>query len=425
MPGHRPAGWRDNWRRLIRRPGWPVRYFAAHPSYLQLWLFTVGAGVLSSAARIDIVVHLTGPAPLGMTPAHFVLLEGIAACALAPLAGSLIDRTSPLTCLRIVEGGQVAALLAFVANPGLPALIVLVPVLGGLNILYQAARDAALLDTVPRDAVARASGLDQAAAAIALMVGPAIGTLLAATQALRTGLAILAGLHLLLLLLVSRMRSVENSERRNPDAAWAPFVAWRSLDRTAALLLVVFAAGATIGALWLAVAPGIITHSIGASGVWLGPQAMLAGVACILGGLVAPRYIERYGPVGVMIALALVESVAMAAYSLSSTLTASNIAIALLGLFVGGSVAAFYTYFQNAVDLSARGRLFALIRQVDAATVLLAGLLAALLAEMPGWLLLLFVSLVYAGCTIAVALLSYGRFCKTAAIPDAMTRTGS
>ncbi|MBR1031480.1 MFS transporter [Bradyrhizobium liaoningense] len=422
MSGTDP-GWHEDWRRFVRRLGWPIQYFSAHPSYLQLWLFMVGAGVLCSAARIAIVVHLVGPAPLGMTTAYFVLLEGVAACVFAPLSGSLIDRTSPLTCLRIVEAAQIVALLAFVAVPGLPALIVLVPVLGGLSILYQAARDAALLDTVPREAVARASGLDQAAAAIALMAGPAIGTLLAASQDLRTGLAILAGLHLLLLLLVCRIRTMENPERRSPDAAWVPFAAWRSLDRVAVLLLVVFAAGATIGALWLAVAPAIITHSVGASGVWLGPQAMLAGVACILGGLIAPVFIERYGPVGVMMAMALAESAAAAVYSLSPTLATSNMAIALLGFFAGGCGAAFYARFQNAVELSARGRVFALIRQIDAATVLLAGALAALCVGLPGWLLLLSVALVYAGCTITVALRSFDRSAM-AASADVVTRTG-
>jgi predicted MFS family arabinose efflux permease len=310
-----------------------------------------------------------------------------------------------------VEAGQVVALLAFVVNPGLPALIILVPVLGGLGILYQAARDAALLDTVPREAVARASGLDQAAAAIALMVGPAIGALLTASQGLRTGLAVLAALHLLLLLLVCRIRPMDNSGRRSPDASSPSFMALR-LDGTAALLLLVFFAGATMGALWLAVAPAIIVHSIGASSIWLGPQTMLAGVACILGGLITPVFIERYGCVGVMMVMALAESAAAAAYSLSFTLAASNMAIMLLGFFAGGCGAAFYAYFQNAVALPARGRVFALIRQLDAATVLFAGALAALFAGLPGWLLLLAVALVYAGCTIAVALLSFSRSAK-------------
>lgn len=425
MPVHRPAGLREDWRRLIRRSGWPVQYFSAHPSYLQLWLFTVGAGVLSSAARITIVVHLAGTTSLGMTPAHFVLLEGIAACVLAPLAGSLIDRTSALTCLRFVEGGQIFALFLFVARPGLPALALLVPVLGGLSILHQAARDAALLDTVPREAVARASGLDQTAAAIALLAGPAIGALLAAGHGLRMGLAVLAGLHLLLLLLVCKIRPMENSGPRSPDAAWLSSVAWRSLDRIGAMLLMVFFAGATIGALWLAVAPAIITHAVGASIGWLGPQAMLAGAACVVGGLVAPAFIERYGPVAVMIAMALAESAAAAAYALGFMLLASNLAIASLGFFAGGCAAAFYAYFQNAVELPARGRVFALIRQVDAAAVLFAGGLASLLAGLPGWLLLLITALVYAGCTIAAALLSCRRSAKAAAMPDIVTRTGS
>jgi predicted MFS family arabinose efflux permease len=423
MPDHRSAGVRGDWRRFIRRFGWPIRYFAAHPTYLQLWLFTVGAGVLGSAARIAIVVHLVGPSPLAMTPAYFVLIEGIAACALAPLAGSLIDRTSPLACLRIVECGQILALLTFVAVPGLPALIVLVPALGGLGILYQAARDSALLDTVPRDAVARASGLDQAAAAMALIAGPAIGALLASSLELRMGLAIVAGLHLLLLLLVCRIRSEGKSDRRSPNASWPLLMPWRFPDRVASLVLVVFFAGATMGALWLAVAPAIITHSIAApTSVWLGAQMMLAGMACILGGLVTPVFVERYGRIGVMIITALAESAAAAAYSLSSTLAASNLAIALLGFFAGGFGAAFYAYFQNVVELPARGRVFALIRQLDAGAVLIAGAVATLFASRPGWLILLTVALAYAGCTIAVALLSLGRSGKAAPIPDAVTR---
>jgi MFS family permease len=353
-----------------------------------------------------------------------VLLEGIAACALAPLSGSLIDRTSPLTCLRIAEAGQVVALLTFVANPDLPALIVLVPVLGGLGILHQAAHDAVLLDIVPRDGVARASGLDQAAVAIALMVGPAIGTLLAASQGLRTGLAVLAGLHLLLLLLVCKITAMENSGRQSPEASWPSFTAWRSLDRVAVLLLTVFFAGATMGALWLAVAPSIIMHSVGAPGVWLGPQTMLAGVACVLASLVTPVFTERYGRVGVVMVMALTESAAAAAYSLSSTIAVSNIAIALLGFCAGGCGAAFYTYFQNAVELPARGRVFALIRQVDAAAVLFAGALAALFAGLPGWLLLLIVALVYAGCTIVVALRSLSWSARAATVADVTARAG-
>jgi hypothetical protein len=424
MLDHRPVGMRRDWRRFIRRTRWPIDYFAAHPVYLQLWLFTVGAGVFGSAARIAIVVHIVGPSPLAMAPAHFVLLEGIAACILAPLAGSLIDRMSPVRSLRIVEGAQIVALLIFVAIPRLGALFVLVPVLSGLAILYQAARDAALLDTVPRDEVARASGLDQAAGAIALIVGPAAGALLVSSLELGLVLTMLAGLHLLLFLLVCRIRTTENAASRIPDASWRSFAPWRSLNRVAILALVIFFVGATVGALWLAVAPSIIMHALAASSLWLGPQMMLAGFACILGGLIAPAFLERYGHIGVMFVMALAESAAAAAYSISSTLVASNLAIALLGFFAGGFGAAFYAYFQNAVELPTRGRVFALVRQVDAAAVLVAGALAAVFAGLPGWLLFFTAAVAYAGCTIAVALLSFRWLARSLQIPDVIPGAG-
>jgi hypothetical protein len=142
-------------------------------------------------------------------------------------------------------------------------------------------------------------------------------------------------------LLVCKIRTMEHSARPGPDSSWPSFAAWRSLDRVAVLLLLVFFAGATMGALWLAVAPAIIMHSVGASSVWLGPQTILAGVACILGGLITPVFVERYGRAGVMVVMALAESAAAAAYSLGVTLAASNMAIALVGFFAGGCCAAF------------------------------------------------------------------------------------
>jgi hypothetical protein len=66
---------------------------------------------------------------------------------------------------------------------------------------------------------------------------------------------------------------------------------------------------------------------------------------------------------------------------------------------------------------------FALIRQVDAVAVLFAGALAALFAGLPGWLLLLTIALVYAGCTIVAAVLSLGQSARAAAMADVVTRT--
>ena len=147
-----------------------------------------------------------------------------------------------------------------------------------------------------------------------------------------------------------------------------------------------------------------------------------AGSSGAATSLIAPAARERHRPTGVMTVMALVESAAAAAYSSSSTLVASNIAIALLDFFAGGFGAAFYAYFQKVVTLTARGRVFALIRQIDAAAVLAAGALAALFAGLPGWLLLLADALAYAGCTIAVALLCSRSLAATVRIADVIAR---
>ncbi len=387
------------WRTIA----WPLSYFAAHPAYLRLWLLSVGAGMLASAVRVAIIVSIVDPSAFVLTPAYFVLLEGVAAFVLAPFGGALIDRTSPGLILAIVEAARAAVLLTFVLVPIPAVLFLLVLAWAGLGGLHQAARDAFVLDAVPRDKVAGASGLDQTAAAVSLILGPILGAILALQVDLRVTLAILAALHLATLALANGLRKSQVAKPQLAPSGWPLSVPRRSLDRIGVLVLVTFFAGAAIGAIWLAVAPAIIASGLNASPAWLGFQMTLAGIACILGGLCAPGALQRYGHLRVLSAMAFAESASFALYSLTPSLLVSNVAIALIGLFAGGVGAAFYACVQNVTDAAERGRVFAMIRQVDAAAILLAGALAATLPRVPGWSLLCVAAIAYAGCAMAVA----------------------
>ena len=387
------------WRTIT----WPLSYFAAHPAYLRLWLLSVGAGMLASAVRVAIIVSIVDPSAFVLTPAYFVLLEGVAACVLAPFAGPLIDRTSPGLILAIVEAARASVLLTFVVVPIPVMLFLLVLAWAGLGVFHQAARDACVLDAVPRDKVAWASGLDQTAAAVSLIFGPIVGAILALRVDLRATLAILAALHLATFALANGLGTSQVAKAKSVRGGWPLSVPRRSLDRIGTLVLVTFFAGAAVGAIWLAVAPAIVARVLDGSSAWLGFQMTLAGITCILGGLCTPRALQRYGHLRVLSAMAFAESASFALYSLTASLVVSNVAIAFIGFFAGGFGAAFYAYVQNVTDATERGRVFAMVRQVDAAAILLAGAVAAILPRAPGWSLLCVAAIAYAGCAVAVA----------------------
>jgi MFS family permease len=401
------TAWPDMFRATrFRLALWPYYLLAGEVAYRRLWIVTFGAGTAAFATRIAFLVAVTESGQYGLGPAQYVLYEGVAAFFCAPLCGLLIDWRSPRQVLVATEFARFSVLMLF-ALAGEPALLApLIIILGGCAVLHQAARDAALRDTLPARRVTRASGLDQAAAWGAVIAGPLIGVALVTVLDLRVAAVLLALAHLLLLLLARRL------PRRGHDMPVAErgmLLPWMTLRRTGVLVLIVFGLSALTGSVWIAVAPQMIADVWRAAPGWIGVQVTVAGIAAIAGSLAAPALIARIGIGPAMVRLCAGEAVAFIAYALSPTLAASTVAVGFIGLIAGAFLAAFYAHLQHSADGQERGRLFALVRQIDAAALLLAGLVASLMTGLiQDWQILGLAAALYLAGTFLYALCSRG-----------------
>lgn len=394
------TAWPDMLRATrLRLALWPYYLLAGEAAYRRLWLLTSGAGTAAFAARIAILVTVAGGGGFDLGPAQYVLYEGLAAFLIAPLCGLLIDWRSPRQVLVATEFARGAALGIF-ALSGAPGLLApLIVVLGGCAVLHQAARDAALRDTLPARRVTRASGLDQAASWGAVIAGPLIGAGLVALVDLTAVAALLALSHAALMLLALRLPRAHAA-----NEAAAALLPRRTIARIGVLLLAVFGLGALTGSVWIAVAPQMIAEAWRASPGWIGVQVTVAGIAAIAGGLAAPALIARIGIGMALTSLAVVEALAFMFYALSPALAVATVAVGLIGLIAGAFLAAFYAHLQLSAEGGERGRLFALIRQIDAAALLIAGLMASVLAgALPPWQILALSALLYGAGAIGYA----------------------
>jgi predicted MFS family arabinose efflux permease len=359
-----------------RKAAWPAPFLASHTAYLRLWVLTALAGAVTFATRVGIIVSIANPREAAFGPAHFVLLEGLTALLFAPIAGVLIDRVSPRLALVGTEFTRAAGLAVFVLLPSPLLFPVLVPFLASCSVVHQASRDACVLDTVQVAEAPRASGLDQVAGAVAIIVGPLLGSGLVLGVGLRMTVAALVVAHVGLAILAYGLPSRHRTKPDGLEVTGRMFLPRASLSNVSYLSLAVFVWGALGGSLWLAAAPLMMIDVFHTSAAWLGVQMTVAGIAGVFGALAVPMFVVRHGPLPIMIATALIEAVGMGLYAASPSIAFANIAVGVVGWAAGSFISAFYAYLQASSCEQDRGRLFALVRQLDAAAVAGAGVIA-------------------------------------------------
>jgi predicted MFS family arabinose efflux permease len=358
---------------------------AAYRSYRRLWVLKLGAGTLVFAMRLAILVTIARGTGSVVSPAQFVLIEGVAAFCSAPLVGLIIDRTSPRQMLVFVGAVRAFALVIFAVFPSVELLLpLLIGLLSCCAVMEQAAGDACVLDTVPVRSVAGATALDQVAGSIAIIAGPILGATLAGGLELPALAAMWALVNVAFALLARGLPRPSRRASEQPGVAATFGLPRKSLSKTGARVFVAFFFGALAGNVWLALAPALIKGVFQSAASWIGVQMTLAGLGAIGGSLVAARIIERQGCRPILFWAGIAEAAGLAAYGLSGTLAAASIAIIWVGVAAGAFLSAFYTDLQRSAEPGERGQIFALVRQVDTAAVGFAGALALIGAEY-GW----------------------------------------
>ena len=357
--------------------------------------------MLAFATCVAVILSIAELSTFG--PAQFVLLEGAVALLAAPAAAYWIDRHSPRRVLIGVEFVTIASLsvLAGELIRGLPVLVALV---AACATVHQVARDACVLDTLPVSLVTQASGLDQAAASAGLIVGPALGALLASRFELGTIAAAFAAAHVPLAFLAWTLprRQAADPEPMSFARAFYPCQSLKDLEPLAAAA---FVCGVVLGGTWIAAAPRIVVQSFHVALGWVGLQMMLAAFAGVCGGLLAPLLIARRGHRNVMIATAAGEAASFYAYAFSASLWTSCLAVACIGISSTVFLVAFYAHLQQISKPGERGRLFGLICQIDLMAVAAGGAVAWLwISFCPTWPALALLASAYGLTAAAMAL---------------------
>ena len=312
------------------------------PRFRYLWMSKAISSTGSGVGRVALVLLVI---PSGSAAVTYTLLATMAGVLISPVAGAIADRADQRLLLLIGETGQgvVYAIMA-IARPPLPALLPLVALASLLASLASPAGKSSVGRLVPAEHRSQANALLSLATNLQIIVGPAVGGLLAGIAGAQVAFAVNAASFGISALLLTRLGSLlplpdtgAGTAAGSPFgrsglladtaaglryAAQAPlvrgmaagtflFVAFASMDNVALVFLVkrslhgngveygmlsaVFGAGMVAasvalarwgrhrsGGFWLI--GGVISGAAGSVATGLAPSAVLAGAAQAVAG---------------------------------------------------------------------------------------------------------------------------------------------
>ncbi|MGA5304271.1 MFS transporter [Nucisporomicrobium flavum] len=156
----------------------------------------------------------------GLAVSALLLAASAPVALLAPVAGRVADRADSRTVLVVAGSGQavVCAALAFVSSPGM--IIALVAVLACGLAVTQPTLAALLPAMVRREDLPRASGINQTAAMVGMLVAPALAGVLVGRFGVRVPLLIDAASYLSLVGAGFLIRTRRAERTRAADRPW-------------------------------------------------------------------------------------------------------------------------------------------------------------------------------------------------------------
>ena len=155
---------------------------------------------------------------------------------------------------------------------------------------------------------------------------------------------------------------------------------------------------------WTPLAPSFIRDRLGGSDQVLGWQLGTLGIGTVLGGIIAPALVKRFGAGVILFVGFLAEGALQCAYALASNIEASMAVIFLWGVAVSVAAVPFYSILQAVVEKRFLGRVFSVIKQSEQIALVLAMLFAVVLRDLLGsHLVFLLAGLLYLGFTAALS----------------------
>lgn len=386
-------------------------------SFRNIWLANLLSMMGSQVSRIGLILYIFETSDAVLNLALLVVLDTLPGAVVAPLSGVVVDRLNKRVVMVASDLARMAFMLVILLRPSLGVIYLMAALHSIATVFFQPAKTASIPLIVEQDDLLRANAIDQSAANVVLIAGPVVGALLLKHFGLAATLLLDAATFLASALLLAgvSIRRVERGHETPLSMAAAMSEikeGWRYLagHRLALHLNVLLFMALICTSIWIPLAPFFIRDHLGGSEQIFGWQLGLFGLGAMLGGLLAPRLVERFGTGVALFAGFLAEAVSLSLYGMVSHVGASMVIIFLWGVVVSVVVVPFYSILQKIVEERFLGRVFSVVKQSENVAVVLAMSGAVLLQDFFGsHLIFLFAGLVYFGLMAISSLSREGR----------------
>lgn len=370
----------------------------------------------SQISRVGLILYLSSTGNSVLALALLLILELLPGALVAPLAGVIIDAYSKRLVMIVSDLLRMIFMLLIWWRPTTEMIYLMAALHSIATVFYLPAKSALIPAVVEESDWPSANGVDQSASSLTMVAGPIIGAELLILVGLKALLIVDALSFLASALLVARVKSrvvireyVEFSLAttiQNVKAGWNYIATHRMVLR---LNVMVFVSLLCAG-MWMPLAPSFVKDQLSGSSRLIGWQIGLFGLGAILGGLLAPLLVRRFGK-GVMVVLGLlIEGLSLSVYAVVSHIWISMLIMFALGIVVSIVVVCFYSILQTVVEEPFLGRVFSIVKQGENLAVVLAMGMAVLLhAFLDSHVILLVAGLFYVVLTIASSFSRGGR----------------
>lgn len=389
-----------------------MRRILGNRDFRYIWLGGLLSATGSQVSRLGLILYIFQTSDSALQLASLVLLETLPGACIAPLAGAVVDAFGKRAVMIASDLARATFMLVVLLRPTLEVIYLMVALHSIARAFFQPAKAAAVPLVVSQEDLPRANGLDQSATNLAYIVGPIVGAELLLYSGLRVTLLIDACSFLasaILLTMVGGERLDQRMGKLTAKKSVADIKAgwhYMSEHRQTLHLNLLFFAGLFCVGIWMPIAPLFVHDHLDVSGRVLGWQIGMIGLGAVLGGLLAPPLVERYGKGRVFFAGLFCEAASLSAYALVFDVWLSLLITFAWGIAVSMFDVPFYSILQETVDERFTGRVFSVVKQSENAALMLAMLAAMWLQGLWGsYLILLVAGISYFGVT-ALSLLS-------------------
>lgn len=385
-------------------------------SFRNLWLASLLSMTGSQISRVGLILYVSSTGNSVPAVALLLILELLPGALVAPLAGVVIDAYNKRAVMIVSDLLRMVFMLLIWWRPTTGMIYVMAALHSIATVFYLPAKSALMPAVVEESEWPSANGVDQSASSLTMVAGPIIGAELLILVGLKATLIVDSLSFLASALLVARVKSrpvtreyVElslASTVQNVKAGWSYITTNRLVLR---LNVMVFVSMLCAG-MWMPLAPSFVRDQLSGSSRLVGWQIGIFGLGAILGGLLAPLLVRRFGK-GVMVFFGLLtEGVSLSLYAVVSHVGVSMLIMFVLGIVVSIVVVTFYSILQTVVEEPFLGRVFSIVKQSENLSVVLAMVIAVLLQDfLDSHVILLVAGLSYVALTVASSFSRGGR----------------